>query len=192
MLWGDLGCITSPAQNSLVRGVPWCADNGRFGNGWPGYYRWARWLDRQPRARCWFTVAPDVPYNAAATLRQFGPAARLIRRLGFPVALAAQDGLERLPVPWDDMDVLFLAGSTDWKLGPAAQWLAAEAQARRPPVGVHLARVNSWRRWRHADALGCMSCDGTFLAHGPDRRLPEVLNWARRTSEQPGLWRGAL
>ena len=39
--------------------------------------------------------------------------------LGVPAACAAQDGSERDHVPWDVIDVLFVAGSTDWKIGSA-------------------------------------------------------------------------
>jgi hypothetical protein len=39
-----------------------------------------------------------------------------IRQLGIPAASGSEAGL----VPWEDLDVLFLAGSTAWKIGPAA------------------------------------------------------------------------
>jgi hypothetical protein len=42
-------------------------------------------------------------------------------------------------VPWDAFDVLFLGGTTDWKLGPAAADLTAEA--RRRGLVVHMGRV---------------------------------------------------
>jgi len=87
----------------------------------------------------------------------------------------AQDGLEDLAVPWRDMDAMFIGGTTSWKLGPAAAGLAA--QARRRGLWVHLGRVNSLRRMRYAQAIGCHSVDGTFLAFGPDRNLPTLLRW---------------
>jgi hypothetical protein len=175
---GLLGAITSPRAGYRVAGLPaWCGDNDRFGTGWAGYARWARWLHRQPRAGCWFVLAPDVPYDAAATLRYAPPALALIARLGFPPALAAQDGIDPAAVPWGDIAVLFLGGTDAFKLGPGARQLTA--QARERGLGVHMGRVNSLRRWRYARDMGCTSCDGTFTANGPDIRVPEAVSWGR-------------
>ena len=91
-------------------------------------------------------------------------------------------------MPWDDFDVLFLGGDTAWKLGPAARQLAAEARQRGK--GVHMGRVNSLKRYRYADAIGCTSADGTFLRFGPDIRLPELLSWARNVRDQVTLFGG--
>jgi hypothetical protein len=184
---GLLGMIDTPAQgNRLPSGVRWCADNGRFGNGWPGYHRWARWLDKHPRENCAFAVAPDVPFDAARTLRLFGPASRLIRRMGFPVALAAQNGIENLTVPWDDLDVIFLGGDDRWKDGCHARCLIAQAQLRGVPV--HMGRVNTLRRLKYAAWSGCASSDGTYLARGPDKNLPSLLAWLREVNQQTLLW----
>jgi hypothetical protein len=105
---------------------------------------------------------------------------------GLPVAMVAQDGLERFDVPWPWFDVLFLGGSTGWKLGPHARALAAEATARGKLV--HMGRVNSLRRLRYAAEIGCTSADGTFISFGPDRRLPEALGWLRDVNDREGLW----
>lgn len=184
---GLLAMINTPAQGSKpIPGVPTCLDNGKFGQGWPGYHRWARWLGRQPREGCAFAVAPDTPFDAAATLRQYGPAGRFIRRMGFPVAFAAQDGIERLTVPWADLDVVFLGGSTGWKLGPHAAELTRQAHARG--VWVHMGRVNSLKRIRYADYIGCDSADGTYLRSGPDVNLPKLLRWCGRIEQQGVLW----
>ena len=90
-----------------------------------------------------------------------------------------QDGQEHLPVSWQLCDAAFIGGSTPWKLGPAAADLAAQARARG--LWVHMGRVNSLRRLRHAVAIGCRSVDGTFLAFGPDRNLRTLLRWLRLT-----------
>ena len=107
---------------------------------------------------------------------------------GAPVALAAQNGSECITLPFDDFDVLFLGGDTIWKLGPHARRLTAEARARGKHV--HMGRVNSLKRLRYADAIGCDSADGTFLAFGPDRNLPELLGWLRDVNDQHTLWDG--
>lgn len=214
---GLIGCIETPKQgNRPVAGAVWCADNGCFGKGYPGDEAWLSWLAaRADRAdSCLFATAPDVVGDAAATLERSLPWLPKIRALGFPAALVAQNGLESLAIPWDSFDALFLGGSpecipcghvfrerrspkrdercpkcgrqlTEWKLGPHASQLAAEAKRRGK--WVHMGRVNSLRRLRYADDIGCDSADGTFLAFGPDANLPRVLRWTRDIHEQPSL-----
>lgn len=41
--------------------------------------------------------------------------------------LVAQDGLERLRIPWNSFDALFIGGTTEWKLGAAARAIARDA-----------------------------------------------------------------
>lgn len=178
---GLIDAILTPKQgNRLPDGVAWCADNGCFGKGYPGDDAWIAWLasftDEQI-SRCAFAVAPDVVGDAGATTVRSAPWLSRIRALGYPAAYVAQNGLEALPVPWDDFDVLFIGGDTTWKLGRHARALVAEARRRGKPV--HMGRVNSERRLRYAQAIGCDSADGTFLAFGPDQNLPRLKTWLR-------------
>ncbi|RSN14841.1 hypothetical protein DMH25_07855 [Streptomyces sp. WAC 01325] len=172
---GLLGCMTTPAQGNVIpAGALYSCDNGKFGKGWPGADAWFAWLkatiDRYGRSLCQWAVAPDVPMDADATLAESLPWLERIRALGVPAAFAAQDGSEHRLLPWDRIDVLFLAGSARWKTSPAAHRLALEARERG--LAVHMGRVNSRRRLRLAQAFGCTSCDGTYLAFGPDTNLP--------------------
>jgi hypothetical protein len=64
---------------------------------------------------------------------------------------------------------------TEWKLGPVARALVAEAKAHGKRV--HMGRVNSRKRYNLARQMGCDSVDGTFLTYGVDRNLPELLSW---------------
>jgi len=178
MTAGRLGLIATPRQgNRHLPGVTWCADTGCYGRGYPGDERWLAWLARlsEHAPQCAFALAPDVPGDAAATLARSRPWLAAIRDLGYPAGYAAQDGQEHLPVPWDECDVLFLAGSTEWKLGPHARRLAAEALGRGKTV--HMGRVNSLRRLHYAQQIGCSSVDGTYLTFAPDTNLPILLRW---------------
>jgi len=198
MAAGRIGAVMSPAQgNRIPPDSLFIVDNGcgpgadgQPGGGYPGDRAYLELLARmsaRARRRCLFAVAPDVLCDPAATIER---SARFVYRVrawfGLPVALVAQDGLEHLDVPWPWFDVLFLGGSTAWKLGPAARSLAAEAKGRRKHV--HMGRVNSLRRLRYADAIGCGSADGTYLAFGPDVNLPPLLGWLRAVNDQQPLW----
>ncbi len=139
---GQLGQIITPASgNRLIDDAYWCADNAAFAGRYPGDDRYLAWLSARAThaRRCAFATAPDVVFDAAATLARSLPMLERIRAAGYPVALVAQDGLEHLSIPFDSLDVLFLGGSTAWKLGPAAADLAAQARARG--LRVHCGRV---------------------------------------------------
>jgi hypothetical protein len=175
---GRIGMIATPASGNRVEaGVDWIADNACFTGRYPGDDAYVGWLAARAvhRGRCALATAPDVVADAAATWVRSRPVLARIRALGYPAALVAQDGLEHLDIDWTAFDALFLGGSTLWKLGPAAADLAA--QARSLGLRVHVGRVNSLRRLRYAAAIGADSVDGTHLAYGPRRKLPELLAW---------------
>lgn len=183
---GELACITTPKQgNKIPQGAHFCADNGCFGGGYPGDDGWKAWVSGLPRELCDFVVAPDVVGDATGTLERSRPFLPWIREQGFPAAFVAQDGCEDGLIPWDEFDVLFLGGSTEWKLGPAARVVTAEAKSRG--LLVHMGRVNSASRMRYAAAIGCDSSDGTYLAFGPNVNLPKLLGWLRQV-HHPALF----
>lgn len=206
---GLLGAIATPAQGNRIDGIPLRAyDNGcgpgvrGIGAGFPGYENYLHWLaimrDSEgaeftdpDQSGCLFAVAPDVVADAAATLRRQSVMRKLewIRHLGLPAAFVIQDGQEDLPVPWGDLDAVFIGGSTEWKLGAHARRLAAQARERGKHL--HMGRVNSLRRLRYAAAIGCDSADGTYLAFGPDVNLPKLLGWLRDVHCQGALWTGS-
>lgn len=191
MAAGELGCIITPYQGNITFPDEWdvIADNGCFSNRWTDWH-WLNWLfdvSRQVR----FVVAPDVfdPGGAPCheqTLdrwRRFGP---LIERHGFTPAFVCQIGATADNIP-DDAPVLFLGGTTEWKLGPDA-WRIVEQH--RDERWIHMGRVNSKRRFDTARAMGCHSCDGTYLTYGPDINLPKLLGWLRDQHERPMLHEG--
>jgi len=189
---GVLGFIATPAQgNKRPVGVTFVLDNGCFSDNF-NERKWWAWLcepeNMMAAPDCLFAVAPDVVGDAKATLERSRPWLPKIRELGYPVAFVAQDGFEDLEdIPWGEFDVLFIGGTTEWKLGPWARLAVRDAKAQG--LWVHMGRVNSERRWRYADAIGCDSCDGTFLTFGPDVNLPRLLAWTRNNG-QPSLFPG--
>lgn len=186
MTSGVLGFIDTPLQgNKRPAGVGWCADNGCFSDKWEAD-KWWRWLVKNaPFAEsCLFATAPDVVGDHEASLERSRAWLPKIRALGYLVAFVAQDGATPTDVPWNDFDVLFIGGGEDdvFKLGPAGRAVITEAKQRG--MWVHMGRVNSRKRYRYADAVGCDSVDGTYLTFGPDINIPKLLRWVR----QPSLW----
>ena len=182
----DMPAMVTPRMRQRPPvGQPWAADNGRYAS--PQDYsddKYLAWLAKMPAESCLFATAPDVVGDAAATLAMSAPMLAPIRAAGYPVALVAQDGLESLDVPWADFDVLFIGGSTVWKLGDAAAELAREA--KQCGKWVHMGRVNSRSRMVYAESIGCDSADGTTLRFEPGR---DVQSWARHVIANPSIWR---
>lgn len=197
MATGLFDAMTGPYQGNVLPPCPWGADNGKFTatgprTGWLGHGRWFDWLegqvDRYGAESCRFAVAPDAPFNAAATLDESLPWMAKIRNLGIPAAFAAQNDCDLYGLPWDEMDVLFLAGDTAWKIGPVAHRLTIEAKERGK--WVHMGRVNSLRRLQIAEWFGCDSADGTFLKFGPDINLGRLAAWLADMHRRPSLMAG--
>ncbi len=187
-----IGIMLTPAHGvrlGVCGQLPhWAADNGCYNQGsnfsLDGFMRWLEAME-PAQATCLFAVAPDVVGDAQATLDRSRPVLPVLRQLGWPAAFVAQDGLEELAVPWDEFDVLFVGGTTAWKLSEAAFGLARTARA----LGkwTHLGRVNTLRRLRAAVAGGYDSADGTNGSFGPDRRVPQLCRWVRHVNAQRAL-----
>jgi hypothetical protein len=190
-----IGLLVQPGNryDTQVHRYPvWAGDNGAFTTKKGGFdpEKFRTMLKRPAlqaaRATCLFVVAPDkldvlpdgtVIGDAAGTLTQFPAWAAEIKAAGFPVALVAQNGLEDMldQVPWDLVNCLFVGGSTEWKLSMGARRCVVRAQ--REGKLTHMGRVNSYRRLSLADGWGVDTADGTFLAFGPTKNLPRLLNW---------------
>lgn len=197
----DIGLLIQPGNNYHSRAQLyslWAADNGAFskkGGFDPVAFR--KMLDQQCFWRCrdtlLFVAAPDVLRvledgtvigDAAATLAQFPAWAEEIRARGLPVALVAQNGLENMldEVPWHLVDVLFLGGSTEWKIGYGARACVRRAQSEGKRT--HMGRVNSYKRLALANSWGVDTADGTFLAFGGPKNLPRLLRWLDRIKNE--------
>lgn len=181
----DVGVLLQPkgrTRLALLRDRVWAVDNGAFA----GFDEDA-FTDRIYQLRgipgCKFVVCPDVVGNAPATLALFTQWAPRLRDRGFPVALAAQDGLRPIDVPWRELDALFIGGTTDWKLSPAVDLLLVCARQRG--IWRHVGRVNTRRRMRHFFGL-CESIDGSGFSRFP-KRIYLAIDWTRELTKQGRL-----
>lgn len=143
---------------------------------------------------CLFVAVPDVVGKAEETRRRFDQWSPVVRAYGYPVALVAQDGLTVQTTPWDEVDAIFIGGTTEFKLGPGARTIAAYAAARGKHV--HMGRVNTKDRLHYALDIGCTTIDGSGFSKWPAVNLPLALRWleewciARRSTFVPQ--RGSL
>jgi hypothetical protein len=192
-----MGLMLTPRAGLRLRAaaaVPaWAADTGCFKR--PEAFdleRYFAWLSAMEpvRERCLFATAPDVVGDATATWERSAPVLPRLRAAGFRAALVAQDGIEAMRVEWSAFDVLFIGGTTSWKLSDAALVLMAEA--RRRGKWVHMGRVNSRRRLRFAHLAGCHSADGTYASFNPHEAITRMGDEARRLALQPPLFRAEL
>lgn len=150
-------------------------------------HAWLAWVREEVAplaAHNLFVSIPDVLHwpdgpegeprgDAEATLERYPLLAAQVRRLGLTPALVAQNGLHsegrwlvagHARVPWSQVPALFIGGSTDFKLGPDAMALIAEANRRH--VWVHVGRVNTKNRFARFFWVA-QSADGTCLRFGP-------------------------
>lgn len=170
----EIGLMCQPSSNDPAAGWIWAADNGCFGSNFKEQ-RWRSWLERpHPKPGCLFAVVPDVVGDHVATMVRWKKLNGYVRSLGYPVAFVAQDGANKNNLPWDEMDVLFIGGTTSFKQGMGSGLLANEARQRNK--WVHVGRVNSLKRLKYWAGIA-HSSDGTHLAYGPSKKAEEVKRW---------------
>jgi hypothetical protein len=165
-------------------GRRWAADNGAF-----SHFDANAFLELLEKLRGreggLFVAAPDVVGSAALTLERFETWQPIITSFGLPVALVAQDGLVLEEVPWDDLEAIFIGGTTAFKLGSSARSLAGYAKARGK--WVHMGRVNTKKRFRYAAQIGCDSVDGSRFSKWPRKAIPLALAWMQSHDDQHEL-----
>jgi len=116
--------------------------------------------ESERKALCRFVAVPDVVGSARRTLEVFDHWKHELR--GWTLGLVAQDGLEDLPIPWDDIGAIFIGGSTEWKLSIHVRHIIKTAQAL--DKWVHIGRVNDPKRFNYFKELGADSVDGSGIS----------------------------
>lgn len=197
---GRLGHLYSPAaQRGPWPWFPYALDNGAFscwepkGNTfnderweateaeWMRLLFWAQAAPIRPR----WSIVPDVPGNAAATLERWPKYAARVVAAGIPLAVAVQDGMTPETVRGLDPlpEVIAVGGTTDWK------WQTVETWAREFPR-VHLLRCNSPAKLDWLETLGVESCDGTGWNRGDRAQTQGLEEWCRRHGQPTNepLW----
>lgn len=179
------GCMFNTATRcgkqveALQGGCKYMIDNGIFSNLWNEKDWFIALIDFLPfRDNCLGCIIPDFLYYSPIrgdwqkTLKRFYLYHKAVKRLGFKIAFATQDGQPVNLVPWNDIDVLFIGGSNEHKRGLEAEILALEA--KRLGKWVHVGRVSSVgsmeKFWGWAD-----SYDGTTFRFEPDKKEEDLI-----------------
>lgn len=187
--------VTYKAGNRLVSDVAWALDNGvvKLVDGRPvtdPEWSEAKWLATLDRYRdtpgCLFAAVPDDVGNAAGTDARWQRYAPMVRDRGYRPAYVTQNGCRAIPY---DAGAVFTGGDDAWKMGEPAHALVQKARAL--DLWTHCGRVNSLRRIRVCVRDGYDSCDGTYIARGPDTNLPKLLRYLRRATTQEVMFGGA-
>lgn len=169
-----IGAMLTPfSQRHAPAHWTWAADNGCFATRWDAT-TWLNWLkSKHAPETAVFATVPDVVSDHHATLLRWEQWFPVVKDLGYKPAFVLQDGAKIDDVPWDELEVLFIGGSTDFKLSSAAA--QATQHAKQLGKWVHMGRVNSYRRMKLAKQWDVDSTDGTYLAFGPDVNTPRLL-----------------
>lgn len=156
----EVGQLLTPLTRYRRRADLFAIDNGGFvGVDVAGLMALLE-REKDHKDKCLFVTVPDIVGSARRTLEVFE---RWKDRLaGWKLALACQDGQEHLPIPWDEIDAVFIGGSTNWKCSDHAKQIVQAAKV----LGkwTHIGRVNDPGRWEHFEKLGADSADGTGIA----------------------------
>lgn len=171
-------------EHAVELGMPWALDNGCFiSYDPPAIVRMlVRW---RGLPGCTFAVVPDAVGDHDATMLLFRAWIGTYHALSYPPAFVLQNGVTTRAVPWDSSAAVFVGGDTAFKYSDVVREIISEAKRRGK--WVHMGRVNSARRIRYAQSIGCDSFDGTGCSIAPRQRIAELLP-AYTGSRQMNLW----
>ena len=163
----ELHCEVEQLLTPLTRfnlqrpGARFAIDNGAFAGFKAEAFRSLLLRELPRREECLFIAVPDVVGSARRTLEVFEHWRESLFET-WPLALVAQDGQQDLPIPWDEIDAIFVGGSTEFKLSSHVEHIVRAAKC----IGkwVHIGRVNTPGRFEYFEKMGADSIDGTGLS----------------------------
>lgn len=158
----EVGTLLTPLTRYRLREPerPWAIDNGAFARFEEKAFLALLERESHHKENCIFVTVPDIVGSARRTLEVFE---RWKGRLqGWKLALAIQDGQGDLPIPWEEIDAVFIGGSTEFKLSKDAA--AVVKAAKVLGKWAHVGRVNDPSRFEYFEEMGADSIDGTGLS----------------------------
>jgi len=171
------GSMVSPLKN----GVTWALDNNCFTKNF-NFKSWIRALERYQiyQDTCLFVLAPDIVGDKDATLFLYKQYHTIIKEdFGYPVALAIQDGMTKDDIYWEDIDAIFIGGTTEYKFGNDAEQILKHALDNN--IHTHVGRVNSRKRVLRFWFVDTV--DGTTPIYEPNVKIPMLARAVRDARE---------
>lgn len=156
---------------ALMEGIIFMVDNGAF----TGKYQFRHWVRglkklRLYKPQCLGVIIPDKPFDWTTTLAMFKELSPYARSLGFPVALAIQNGVRLEDVKNLDFDTVFVGGDKDFKRREC--WPVID-YAHEFGKWIHVGRVNGEtnlvKHYGYAD-----SWDGTTFSRHPTQQFEPI------------------
>jgi hypothetical protein len=177
-----IGQLLTPLTRYRDYGATYAIDNGAYSGFEASDFKSLLARQDGTQDRCRFVVVPDVVGSARRTLEVFHHWKTELR--GWRRALAIQNGQESLPIPWNEIAAVFIAGDDEFKDGPHAKQVIRAAQAMNK--WVHVGRVNGAERVKWCVEMGVDSIDGSGISMYSHMRVK--LGRAIRGEEDPGLY----
>lgn len=180
---GRIGWLLGPTGwRTPHRWMTFACDNDRFG-AWEKNIPWdeAAYIDMLSKAAAcrvaprWLLV-PDLVADRDGTLEEWAKWSPRLKRYGWPLAFAVQDGMTQADVP-SDAAVVFVGGTTEWKWATAWDWCKHNRR-------VHVGRVNSYRLLWNCHDAGAESCDGTGWFRGNQEQLAGLEQYLEESTER--------
>jgi len=173
----QVGQLLTPLNRLANRGGLFAIDNGAYSEGLQLKAFETRLEKELPnRKRCKFVVVPDVVGSQRRTLELFPIWQE--RLMGWPLALAIQNGVEHFDLPWAEIEAVFIGGDNQFKISAPALHVIRAAQA----LGkwTHVGRVNTADRYEWCVKHGVDSIDGSGISMYSHMRRQII-------SDQPSL-----
>jgi hypothetical protein len=155
-----LGQLVTPLTGYRNWGGVYAMDNGAFSSFRADKFKKLLVRDAPVKKNCLFVTVPDVVGSGRRTLEIWRHRHKFCA--GWPMALVAQDGIEDLDIPWDEMFAIFIGGKDPWKDSDATADIVRTAKILG--IHVHIGRINTAKRYLHFDKLGADTCDGSGIA----------------------------
>lgn len=162
----NVGTLIAIHKNEITPpSIPFALDNGAYScflnnqtfNLERYYLRLDNYLKRCHKKPDWLLV-PDKVGSKKHTIKLWNECSNYLKQYNIPLAFAVQDGMTKNDVP-KEAAVIFVGGSTEWKLKTISYWV-------NHFNFVHIARVNAWNRLCYCIENKVLSIDGTGFFRG--------------------------
>ena len=157
---------------TLKQGCLFGADNDCFNSF--DKVKYERMIEILPRTdKLKYVTIPDSVGNFEETIRLFDEWQPLLKNEKLPLGFVLQDGMPINEIPFDKFSSLFIGGSTEYKLSEETANIVRIAKEK--DKWIHMGRVNSYKRIRYANSIGCDSVDGTKYSMFANTYIPGAL-----------------